>query len=185
MVLTKTKNFYVMASIGPIVEGYVLICSKKHYLSSGNLPERLYPEFDELKGEIEEVFVKNYGGYTFFEHGKTKACAKNGDDQHCFHAHLHAIPLRVNILPELEKELGRPEKILSHKMISTAVGNEPYLFYETEQGKFVWRAPKDLRQQFFRWLLAKELGTLEKADWKLNPNWEEAEQTKKELAGFW
>ena len=29
-ILYATENFYVMASLGPIVEGYLLIVSKKH-----------------------------------------------------------------------------------------------------------------------------------------------------------
>jgi len=177
LVLRETKNFYVIASIGPIIEGYLLICSKKHFSSCGNLPAKLYPEFENLKKEVQEVFLKVYGGYTFFEHGKTKACAHNGKDTHCFHAHLHALPTNTKVVGVLTQELGEPIRISSFKEIPQFLPKDPYLYYEVEKDKYLWLAPVDLRQQFFRWILAEQLGVEQKADWKLNPNWEETEKT--------
>lgn len=181
LVLSQTKDFYVIASIGPIIEGYVLICSKKHFSSCANIPTKLYSEYNRLKSMIKNLFLKRYGGYTFFEHGKTKLCAKNGNDNHCFHAHLHALPAKADILPKLIKELGQPTKVSSEEKIIEALGDNPYLYYETQEGCFVWRAPEDLRQQFFRWILAEELEVLDKADWKINPNWREAQKTHDKL----
>lgn len=172
LVLKETKNFYVIPSIGPIVEGYLLICSKKHFPSCGNLPIKLYPEFEKLKREVQRVFLKVYQGFTFFEHGKTKACAHNGNDAHCFHAHLHALPTDIDILEVLTKNLGKPIRISSLKEIPNYLQDSPYLYYEIRENKYLWSAPIDLRQQFFRWLIAEKLGIPQKADWKLNPDWE-------------
>lgn len=36
-ILYATENFYVMASLGPIVEGYLLIVSKKHIPACANI----------------------------------------------------------------------------------------------------------------------------------------------------
>lgn len=181
LVLTESKNFYVMASAGPIIEGYVLICSKKHISSCANIPNEVYSEYSELKELIKNLFFKKYGGYTFFEHGKTKLCAQNGSDNHCFHAHLHALPTKADILPKLIKELGQPIEVSNKEEVLKATENNPYLYYETYKGCFVWKATGDLRQQFFRWILAEELGALDKADWKENPNWDVAIETVKKL----
>jgi len=133
LLLRQSENFYIMASIGPMVEGFLLLCSKKHYSSCANLPKDSYTEFDSLKKEIRNIFTKIYGGYTFFEHGKIKGCcSQNGDSAHCFHAHLQALPTRVNILPQLIKELGSPIKISSHQEIVKVLKKTPYLYYEID-----------------------------------------------------
>lgn len=185
LVLTQTRNFYVMASIGPIIEGYLLLCSKKHYSACGNLPGELYPEFINLKEKIKNIFVKVYGGYIFFEHAKTKGCcSQNGDDAHCFHIHLHSLPTSINVSPILIKELGEPTKISSFQEITKVSKNKPYLYYEIRGARYLWPPPPNLKQQFFRWILAKQLGVPERADWKVNPNWEETRITHQKLSVY-
>jgi len=184
LVLGQLENFYLLSSIGPIIEGHLLICSKKHYSSSADLPVKLLPEFIKLKNKVKEVFEKNYGGYTFFEHGKTKSCQIKEDDAHCLHAHLHGLPTSKDALPFLVKELGQPIEIDSPREIKKILQDSPYLFYETKMGQFLWKAPKDLRKQFFRFVLVEKVKISESRDWKIDPNWQGARNTYQRLSAF-
>ena len=183
LLLKQSKNFYIMASIGSMVEGFLLLCSKKHYSSCGNLPSGLYSEFNSLKKEIKDIFTKVYDGYTFFEHGKIKGCcSQNGDSAHCFHAHLQALSIGMNILPQLITRLGNPIEISSHQEIIKVIKETPYLYYETSKGAYVWPAPLNLEQQFFRMVLARQLRIPQKvANWKVTPDWEKAKAIQKKL----
>lgn len=184
LLLGQTKNFYLIPSIGPIIEGYLLLCTKKHYSSCENLPPKLYPEFISLKEKVKNIFNTDFGGYTFFEHGKTKGCGQNGDSAHCFHTHLHALPTSIEILPILTDKLGKGTKISGFQEIQNILEDEPYLYYETNNTLYLWKAPKNLRQQFFRSILAEQLGVPERASWKENPNWEETKGTYQKLSVY-
>lgn len=181
LLITQTKNFYVIASLGPMVEGYLLICSKKHYPSCRNLSQDLIPEFEELKQWTGDILKKVYGKCTFFEHGKIKTCCKATDNAHCFHAHLHALPIDVDAKPILVQELGEAKKISTLGEVSDIFKERPYFYYETGEEKLIWPAPIEPRPQFFRWVLAKQLGVPKKADWQVNPDWEGAGATAKKL----
>ena len=43
-VLYETENFKVLPGLGHIMEGYLLIVSKDHYISVGELPGKLFKE---------------------------------------------------------------------------------------------------------------------------------------------
>lgn len=96
-ILYATENFYVMASLGPIVEGYLLIVSKKHIPACANIPNEIFQEYLDLKEKVKGVLNKVYGACIFYEHGKTGSYVIGKDHRHCFHAHLHCIPVEVCI----------------------------------------------------------------------------------------
>ena len=51
-ILYETNNFYVLVSLGPIVEGYLLIVTKAHIGACLNIPKELLPEFILLKEKV-------------------------------------------------------------------------------------------------------------------------------------
>ena len=48
-IIHETENLHVIPSIGQIVEGYLLIVPKNHYLSIGQMPANLIAEVEETK----------------------------------------------------------------------------------------------------------------------------------------
>lgn len=105
-ILYTTEHFYVMVSLGPIVEGYLLIISKEHIGACLHLPEDYWDEFKALKDKVKDILTRVYGGCIFYEHGKTGSCILEGLDHiHCYHAHLHCIPARVSLNQCIENEL--------------------------------------------------------------------------------
>jgi len=69
-ILKETNNFVVIPTVGQIIEGYLLIMPKKHYLSVGHLPDSFYPELESLYYETKNILIKYYASPVFFfEHG--------------------------------------------------------------------------------------------------------------------
>ena len=90
--IVETKNFYVVTALGQFVEGYVLICTKNHYLNMGALDNNMANELHILKEKVTKMFQEIYNKKAiFFEHGA--ASRKNSEGTCVDHAHLHAIPL--------------------------------------------------------------------------------------------
>src|SRR5690242_17652705 len=60
-ILLETSNFVVTPGLGQIVEGYLLVITKSHFTSMGELPPRLFPEFDWLVQQSCEILQSVYG----------------------------------------------------------------------------------------------------------------------------
>jgi len=65
-ILKETNNFVVIPTVGQIIEGYLLIMPKKHYLSVGHLPDSFYPELESLYYETKNILIKYYASPVFF-----------------------------------------------------------------------------------------------------------------------
>lgn len=131
--VVETKNFYVVTALGQFVEGYVLICTKNHYLNMGALDNNMANELHILKEKVTKMFQEIYNKKAiFFEHGA--ASRKNSEGTCVDHAHLHAIPLEKYDLGVFSSEyLIKNNKLQSLKDYSKT-GN-PYFYIEGANGK--------------------------------------------------
>jgi len=95
-ILYESDNFIVVPTLGSLIEGWLLIISKEHYLCMGALPGFLHSELQELLDLISNKLIGVYGPPTVFEHGPSK----EGEDMGCGidHAHLHVVPLQFSLL---------------------------------------------------------------------------------------
>lgn len=183
-ILYTTDHFYVMVSLGPIVEGYLLIVSKEHIGACMHLPEDYWDEFKALKDKVKDILTRVYGGCIFYEHGKTGSCILEGMDHiHCYHAHLHCIPARVSLNQCIENELvGRQFDSLDSCF---AKKNEldRYLLVEDER-IMIYQPESKLRRQYLRFMLAKSLNCENRWDWVENQNWELIETSIRRLKPY-
>ena len=105
-VVHETPNFFVSAALGSIgIEGYVLLVSKEHFVGTGDMPEELHRELDDLIQHIRGVLNKVYGKDSFFfEHGpRVGRCGWGG----CIdYAHVHAVP-GVDVTEPFAEDLVR------------------------------------------------------------------------------
>ena len=170
-IIYSTDNFYVMASLGPIVEGYLLIVSKKHIPACANIPGELMGEFLDLKEKVSSVLIKVYGSCIFYEHGKTGSCLIGRDHRHCFHAHLHCIPTKVKMSDVVDADIVGKEFATVNEAYEYAQGCERYLYVEDAQKK-VYIPSVKLRTQYLRYKLAVTLGVPERWDWVHLQNWD-------------
>ena len=176
-ILYYTDNFYVIVSLGPIVEGYLLIVSKSHIGSCLNLPNELLLEFNSLKEKVKRVLLQVYSSCLFFEHGKIgSSLTLENSSKHCYHAHMHCIPVSIDLNGIVKKELTfNSFQSFNDAYVKMHQINH-YLYIENHIVN-VYQTTKKLRKQYLRYKLAEALGESDKWDWVNNQNWPLIEQT--------
>ncbi len=166
----ESENFFVFPSLGQIVEGYLLICSKEHYLSCSEIPQGQFLEFLDVKERVRTMLAQNYTDPIFFEHG----CASQDRDKRagcCVeHAHMHSVPANVDLVDAIEKNFkGRKIGALSEikELYMKAI---PYFYYENQKGqKYIFELHERAPSQYLRQVLAVKLGLPERWDWRTCP----------------
>lgn len=164
-VVRETENFVVLPTIGQIVEGYLLIVSKQHYLSFGHIPAQCFREFMNLKEETRQVLSEVYTSPIFFEHGPISESKRGGC---CVeHAHLHGVPARIDLLDKLQTDFHWRSISSMLALRQQIERGMPYLFYESRDRRmYVFDAPL-VPSQYLRQLVATRLGLEERWDWRL------------------
>lgn len=180
--LWESDNYCVFPSLGQIVEGYLLIATKQHYISMSEIPNEIYGELENVINKVRNVLKEYYGIPLFFEHGPASASKKGGC---CIeHAHLHAVPVQVDVLSDLSAQF------YSHKISSFPELKElhekniPYFFLETNQReRNVFEVPNFVPSQYIRRIIAKKIGKPERWDWRTCYGIEELNSTLLKLGG--
>ncbi len=167
-ILFETKNFIVTPTMGSLVEGWVLIISKSHFISVGQssivLKNELENLINKLKGKLKKVSSEVF----VFEHGP---CASNqttgcGID----HLHVHIVPLSFDLFKKAQDiSFYKWQKVPTiFSGCEFYKNNLPYLFIETPQGEKYIATDSKIPSQFFRRVVANELGIPDLFDWKQN-----------------
>jgi diadenosine tetraphosphate (Ap4A) HIT family hydrolase len=183
-IIKETENFVVFPSIGQIVEGYLLVIPKQHYLCMGALPDRLFNELENIVDECERALLEVYSSKSIlFEHGAVGTTLEKRAGCCTDHAHLHIVPGEVELLDEIKKNYT-PQRIYSFKDLKEKwVKNIPYLFYRnTKKEMFVFDVPPVI-SQYFRQILAKKLNKIDRWDWRRYSGKKEMINTIKRLRG--
>src|SRR3989338_2321735 len=119
-IVLETAQWYVIASLGQITNGYLLIFPKKHHSCFGAITSLSKKEGDDqrvLVCHTLECLEREYWGeakahhITMFEHGIV--------GQSVQHAHLHVLPVSLDLTPRVLKDfpqygvsrLGNPEEL--------------------------------------------------------------------------
>ncbi|MGV8169273.1 MAG: HIT family protein [Candidatus Nanoarchaeia archaeon] len=182
-IIYETDNFWVVPAVGQIVEGYLLINSKKHFLSMGGMPLTYFSELEEVCSKVKNVLSETYGSPIFFEHGmaeveKKKMCC-------IAHAHIHAVPV---IIDDISKELdpyGCVKEIRSLIELNyTFMEGKSYLFFENNSGrKYISDVTSNIPPQLLRQIIAEKTGNKDKWNWKDHPGIEAMLSTIETLKG--
>lgn len=191
LVLFTGQDFYIVLSLGQIVEGYLLICTKSHRSCCGDIPIEQIPEFIKLKNIVKEVFQKAYNKKPiFYEHGQTGVCMRHLIDNmqnHCYHAHLHALPCEIDIFGLIKEKIPRYIEVKDFRKL-TEIRNKKlnggaYLFYENSQEeKFIFPAENiNLPRQFLRRCVATKIGQPHLFDWERHAGWRKLASAYKRL----
>jgi ATP adenylyltransferase len=176
--LIESPNFRVLPSLGALVEGWVLISPRQHFLSVGALPTALLPELQELKETVREHLTSIYGPVCMFEHGPAKEQRNVGCGVD--HAHLHMVPvdfdLSAAVTPYLPRDSRLHEANLTDCQAASRDG-EDYLYLEQPIGQGRIARHRDLGSQLFRRAIAAHLGVPGEFNWRTNPRIENVNQT--------
>lgn len=171
-----------MLSLGPIVEGHMLIITKKHIPLFQSLSGDLVADFLAIKRVVRKILNEEYGGCIFFEHNLSSTSITKRDTPHDYHAHLHCVPTDADILEDIQEVLTPIHVDNWNSLGDSARQFNESLYYENNSGDmYIFSVDKHLRKQFLRHLLAKKLGVPEKADWTVYLGWEDIFTAKKKL----
>ena len=171
-VLFASPSYAVVASIGALVPGWVMLVPRKHTL---NLVDAFSDsEFLELRLRISARLARAYPSATirFFEHGARigNSAAGCGVD----HAHLHLVPLEESLVPWCRNDPYPLEwRNLSLSNVSEAVAGHEYLLYSDyaqDVNPKCWMSlPADPVSQFFRRIVAVAKDTPHQYDYRAYP----------------
>lgn len=175
--LLESQNFRVIPSIGAIVEGWVLLIPKKHYVSFSEIDETLLFEAKNLGERTRALLHNTYQcEIVSFENG---ANSKNnligcGVD----YAHIHFVPIKINLKKIIEKEFQI--KIDWHNINSIVelkkYRKSSYFYIRTEFTEFATIAPQP-KSQLIRKGIANAVGKPNEFDWKKYPFYSNVNKT--------
>ena len=173
-IIFESPNFLVFPSLGQIVEGYLLIAPKTHYINIKSLPKELLSELDRVKKLVRDILLENYRVPIFFEHGPVSKIKRGGC---CIeHAHIHAVPLKANILHELRFFPCQAINNLSD--LAEQPTDKPYFFYEDNQEKkYIFEIDDIVPSQYIRKIIAAKVGKPDKWDWRYYPEMDNMQAT--------
>lgn len=182
-IIGESENLYITPSLGQIVEGYTLICTKKHILSFSQLPEQFYAELERLKEKVKRMLSEIYCSPLFFEHG---AVSEKEHGSCCInHAHLHCVPFNLDIF----EEIIRHSKLIPKQIIDILElknQHKEYFYYENQQGKkWMFELNQRFPRQYLRQIISVKAGVPEKWDWRIFPEHKRFSSTKEKLSEKW
>ncbi len=176
--IMETDKFFLLSSIGSLVEGWTMVIPKNHCYSMKEFYTQ--PEFQQFVNDSVSKLSNIYKDKKIiaFEHGANKfgsltACGTN-------HAHIHLVPIDSSLLDDIQKHLSFDK--ISIDEISNHISDNEYLLY-IDIEKTLNSSPAHIHilekpiSQFFRKIIAEKLGNPEKYNYKEYLNKEISEAT--------
>ena len=163
-IIEETKYFYVTPSIGSIVNGYLLIISKRHINSMSELNKEELQEYEQLIEKYRRLFKSIYQKYPIiFEHG-TPNLEDNIKASSVTHAHTHI----VNHNYKNEDLVLNKLNFKKIKSLGELNSDKNYIFYINQSNDiYVTNNFKPI-SQMMRIIIADDLDIRNKYDWRQN-----------------
>jgi diadenosine tetraphosphate (Ap4A) HIT family hydrolase len=162
-VIARRGELRVLPSLGEMLPGHLLIVPTYHVTASTALRHEEKKLLTNLLWQIREIFSSENGELpTCFEHGDP-AGSEVFTSQCVSHAHIHVLPISVNMLPILRVErpflcsapIGDTETQIDQPYVSV-LGTDQQIHYFSAIG-----APR----QFMRALYARLIGKPSAEEW--------------------
>jgi hypothetical protein len=170
-VYLEAADLFCMVGIGQLMEGYSLIATRDHIPSMFDLPESMVERCGTFRQEVRATILRVLRQRCIItEHGRVPICDyydRTANETHCYHAHHLVFPGDVELRPYLERNAFNVTRFGSFAQAWRARIAGEYLYYEDmEGGVTVATARPRLPRQFFRMLVAEQLGLPERANWR-------------------
>ncbi|NEA36093.1 HIT domain-containing protein [Streptomyces sp. SID13031] len=158
----------ILPSVGSLVAGWLLVVPTRHVVALAELSASERIEFMATTSTVRDKVRQQFGPTVSFEHGPAteKRSAGCGVD----HAHLHIVPTRAALLG-IDSATGyQPSWTEAEWPWDAAAAHEAgldYLYFSDQSDHALVSVGEDIPSQFFRRLIAKDLGH-DRWDWKLH-----------------
>jgi ATP adenylyltransferase len=165
--LFESPNFVALPSLGSLIEGWVLLVPKHHFISLGEVSGAMLSEMNKFKEFLCSVLNECYGTVSVFEHGPSAARRTVGCGVD--HAHLHLVPLRFDLCTGVSS-------FLPSGVTWTNAGIEKcqeaysqgldYLYLEQPIGFGRIATHNEFGSQLFRQAIAAQIGIQDEYNWR-------------------
>ena len=161
-ILDETNHFYILPTVGSLVDGYILVVSKRHINSMSELTKNEMDEYNFIIEKYRNIFRDIYGKYPIvFEHG-SPVSDNSIRANSVIHAHSHIVNHAYLDEPKIIKRLN----FKPIQRIEDIKSNENYIMYINNNNfKYVTYNFEPI-SQLMRKLIAKDLKYEDKFDWK-------------------
>lgn len=163
-IVLEAGHLRVFPSLGEILPGHLLIAPTYHVTASINLDAEDKSILFQLMNKISRAFMREHGEYpVYFEHGDPTG-HEMAYGQCISHAHIHVLPVFVNMLDRLRTE--RPLIGGSNSQDSTVRITEPYVsFIDGSNLQTHYFSAVGAPRQYMRALYSELVGKAGAQDW--------------------
>ncbi len=177
--LTRSGPFLITPGLGPLAEGYLLILPVQHYSAISQIPQDCFKFLKKLKDEATVALTRLYGDVVIFEHGSASETNRAGA---CIdHAHLHLLPIAHDLLPRLSSRFELEKLADIEELCSDVYRHNSYILFENQARVLYVALVKGLPSQYFRRVIAEELGVKDFWDYGAFPGHESIRATLQKL----
>lgn len=161
-IIEETDNFYIKPTIGSMVDGYLMIITKRHINAMAELNEIERNEYTTIIEKYRNLFKKIYNQYPIiFEHGTS---IKNElSSSSVVHAHTHIVNHNYKNEKEILESLNF-EKINRNSFIE--FNKKSYINYINPNGDNYITYNFEPVKQIMRILICKDLNKEDKYNWR-------------------
>jgi len=172
-VLLSSDRFVVTPTLGSLVQGWLLVVTTQHVPCMAALDDEALSELDAVLAQLSLRATSAYGvAPTLFEHGPSGP----GHPLGCTvdHAHLHMVPLPFSLSRAAERYpalrfRGEPAHGLAALQALHRRG-QGYLYVREPAAPGLVMSPVPGPRQYFRRVIAAELGVSGEYDWRCHPH---------------
>lgn len=160
-IIEETEYFYILPTLGSLVDGYILIVTKRHINSMSELNENELIEYKNIIEKYQNLFKKIYNKTPIvFEHGTPEQNSEMKANS-VTHAHTHIVNINFSDEKEILEKYNFKE-INDFKEINKNMNYIKYIF--NNKIYITYNFPSV--SQLMRILIAEELNYKDKFDWK-------------------
>ncbi len=165
----ESENFLAVPSLGSLVEGWLLVVPRQHFISTGALTPDLHEEFATFKQDVSARLSTVYGDICAFEHGPCAPRRQVGCGVD--HAHVHLLPLDFDLVDAATAYVpGVAWQPASWSECNHVVAQElDYLFVEQPPGVGRIAVAHQFGSQVLRRAIASSVGRPEEFNWRSHP----------------
>ncbi|MCK4600800.1 HIT domain-containing protein [Candidatus Bipolaricaulota bacterium] len=161
-------DLVVVASLGPIVPGHLLILPRQHYQAMALLPEDHWQQLERMKQGVIKACAGVYGiRPVLFEHGTVNVLKRAGSS--IDHAHLHVVPAELDLLEHIRNHVEMRQLPEFRALRRFGEEDASYLYFQDRHGFQYAGNASGLPSQFVRRLAAGWLGCQDEWDYTMFP----------------
>lgn len=166
--LFQNDEVYVLPALGSFVSGYVLLIHQDHcdcFAEAMSITTARTKQ--KLRSLLEEVYQK----CIFFEHGRAGGCFDRGNCRIDFHAHLHALPVDVDISDRIAEDFQQIQIDSWHDIVPLAEEYPEYLYFEnSNEEQYFYVVEGTAEDQYLRKRVCESIDLpVEYANWRQHP----------------